>query len=94
MGLMMVKSTREALATLTPSDILIMVDTGEIGTSSFDLAMDTIPIGEAAVRAHEAELVRLKSGAAPPAARKLVAGIQGLPIRRISIEMIRRCPTR
>jgi NTE family protein len=86
MGLMMVKSTREALATLTPSDILIMVDTGEIGTSSFDLAMDTIPIGEAAVRAHEAELVRLKSGAAPPVARKLVAGIQGLPIRRISIE--------
>ncbi|HXV25841.1 MAG TPA: patatin-like phospholipase family protein [Alphaproteobacteria bacterium] len=85
-GLMMVKSTREQLATLTPSDILIMVDTGDIGTSSFDLAMDTIPIGEAAARAHGAELLQLKSGAAPPSVRKLVTNIHGLPIRQIIIE--------
>jgi NTE family protein len=85
MSLMMVKSTREQLATVTPSDILIMVDTGDIGTSSFDQAMETIPIGEAAARAHEAELARLKSGPAPPPASKLVADIYGLPIREIVI---------
>ena len=85
LSLMMVKSTREQLATITPSDILIMVDTGDIGTSSFDQALATIPIGEEAAHAHEAELARLKSGPPPPRSSKLVADIYGLPIRQIVI---------
>lgn len=85
-SLMMVKSTREQLATITPSDVLIMVDTGDIGTSSFDQAMATVPIGEAAARAHEAELVRLKSSVPLPPVKKLVADVYGLPIRQIAID--------
>ncbi|MCI0430534.1 MAG: patatin-like phospholipase family protein [Rhodospirillales bacterium] len=85
-GLMLVKSTREQLATLTSSDVLIVVDTGDIGTASFDQAIATIPIGEAAAREHEAELLHLARGEPPPDLRALAVDIYGLPIREIIID--------
>jgi len=49
---------RKQLDTLGPADVRIVIDTGNIGSASFDRVADAIPLGRAAALAHRAELER------------------------------------
>lgn len=54
---LMVRRTEEQLGTLGESDILIKPELGDIGSASFDRAMESVPMGQAAA---EAMLDRLR----------------------------------
>lgn len=54
---LMVRRTQEQLATLGQGDVLITPQLGDIGSASFDRAMETVPMGQAAA---EAALGRLR----------------------------------
>lgn len=54
---LMVRRTQEQLAALGEHDILIKPDLGDIGSASFDRAMESVPMGQAAA---EAALDRLR----------------------------------
>lgn len=54
---LMVRRTQEQLATLGQGDVLITPQLGDIGSASFDRAMETVPMGQAAA---EAALDRLR----------------------------------
>ena len=84
-GLMILKSSREQLASLDAGDVLIMIDPGDIGTASFDSIHETIPLGEAAARAQYDQLAAVAvSGREAP--EPLVAVVWGRPIRAINID--------
>lgn len=48
---LMVKRTQEQLATLSPNDILIRPELGDIGSASFERVLEAVPAGEAAAQA-------------------------------------------
>jgi NTE family protein len=49
---------RQQLATLGPQDVKIVIDMGDIGSSSFNRIQDAIPLGRAAALAQRAQLER------------------------------------
>ena len=49
---------RQQLDTLSPADVKIVIEMGDIGSASFDRIDDAIPKGRAAALAHRADLVR------------------------------------
>jgi len=70
------------LATLTPQDILIDVEVGDIGTADFERIPETLPLGERAAKAAEH---RLRELSVPPAQfaawRKRVSLSQDVEVR-------------
>jgi len=78
----MEENERLQLATLTPRDVRIDVDTGDIGSSDFERTAETIPLGEKAARAMARQLTALS---VPPdqylAWRQRVAVNQNIEIR-------------
>lgn len=63
--LMMARTTKAQLATLGPSDVLIVSDMGDIGAGSFERSLETLPIGEAAARAQFARLAQVGKALVP-----------------------------
>jgi len=96
-------------AEIGPDDLLITPELGHFGAGDFTHILDTIPVGEAAARAHEAELRRYsvseeeyaeflrrqrrESAGKPPTVRVDTIRIEG--IRRVPSEtVLRRLKTR
>lgn len=52
------------LATLGPQDVTIVVPMGKVGSASFDMVSQAIPLGQAAAEAHRTELMRYSLPAA------------------------------
>ena len=59
MDVMIAANETLQLQTLRPTDILINIEMGSIGTADFERIPETIPLGEAATRSMSAELARL-----------------------------------
>lgn len=73
--LMMARTTKAQLATLGSADVLIVSDMGDIGAGSFERAVETLPIGEAAARAQYGRLAQVGKALAPhPRAVARLAG--------------------
>jgi NTE family protein len=79
---MMEANERAQLETLTPSDVRIDVDLGDIGAADFERTADTIALGEKAARAMAAQLAKLSVPMEEYLAwRRHVTVSQGIEIR-------------
>jgi NTE family protein len=82
MDVMIIANETLQLQTLKPTDILINVEMGSIGTADFERVPETIPLGEAATRAQAAALSKLSLSEAQYVAwRKDVTASQEIAAR-------------
>jgi len=71
-SLLILSNERAEIATLTSKDLLIRVDTGDIGPAAFNRSSDLIETGRQAIRAESARIAALAETRPPP----VYAGIQ------------------
>jgi NTE family protein len=92
---------RQQLETLGPRDVKIVIDMGDIGSTSFDRIKDAIPLGRAATLAHRAELVRYAlpeeeyrawrlARARPPREAVSLAGVTVRGAQRVNEDFVQR----
>ncbi len=87
-------------AEIGPDDLLITPELGHFGASDFVHILDTIPMGEAAAREHEAELRRYSVSEAEYAdfrrrvRRESAAGLPTVRVDSIRVEGLRRVPAK
>ena len=76
------QNVQRSLATLKPTDILILPELGDFSSTDFDHLPQTVPIGEAAARKVAAELSRLSLPQAEYAALRARQGVAVAPDTR------------
>jgi len=85
MDLMVLRGRREQIASLSEDDILIVMDLGDLGFTSFDRTEEAVALGEASAKQSYEPLARLAlPGRERP--RQLVANFEGRRINRIVVE--------